>query len=256
MKIRCLNGTQLKLCMAAFMVCDHIHQMFLSRGAPSWLSMLGRLVLPVFLFFVIEGWSHTRNQRKYMLRLLYGSIAVSVLTALITTVFPNDEVVLINNIFSTFLVVCWYLWCIDRLKARKIISGILLMFVPVLTALPVLFLGILSNNEGISAELIRALARAAIAIPNAFTIEGGITVIPMGIALYLLRGRQPWQALVIALFGLLSWVLSPADIQWMLCFAAIPILLYNGERGRGMKYFFYVFYPAHLYALYIAAYLF
>jgi hypothetical protein len=78
----------------------------------------------------------------------------------------------------------------------------------------------------------------------------------MGIALYLLRGRQLWQALVIALFGLLSLALSPADIQWMLCFAAIPVLLYNGERGRGMKYFFYIFYPAHLYALYILAYFF
>ena len=39
--------------------------------------------------------------------------------------------------------------------------------------------------------------------------------------------------------------------EWMGAGAALIMLLYNGQRGRGIKNFFYVFYPAHVYILYI-----
>ena len=46
-------------------------------------------------------------------------------------------------------------------------------------------------------------------------------------------------------------IMSIAEITSF--FALIPIALYNGKRGLKMKYFFYVFYPAHLLLLYLIA---
>ena len=34
-------------------------------------------------------------------------------------------------------------------------------------------------------------------------------------------------------------------------FSLIPLLLYNGKRGRGLKWLFYAFYPGHLLALFV-----
>jgi hypothetical protein len=42
-------------------------------------------------------------------------------------------------------------------------------------------------------------------------------------------------------------------MQWLMGLAAIPMLMCNGEKGCGMKWLFYVFYPAHIFILYVAA---
>jgi hypothetical protein len=50
-------------------------------------------------------------------------------------------------------------------------------------------------------------------------------------------------------------IIGSVAILWEITapIAFIPITLYNGERGYQMKYFFYVFYPAHLLLIYAVA---
>ncbi len=48
--------------------------------------------------------------------------------------------------------------------------------------------------------------------------------------------------------------LFTADYEWMMIFLIILIMLYNGKRSKGFKHFFYLFYPAHIYILYLISY--
>lgn len=40
------------------------------------------------------------------------------------------------------------------------------------------------------------------------------------------------------------------NYQWLMILALPIMLLYNGKRGKGMKWFFYIFYPVHIIVLY------
>lgn len=64
-------------------------------------------------------------------------------------------------------------------------------------------------------------------------------------------GKDKRQALILAAFGLAALSLQSGGIQW-LGLLSLPLLaLYNGQRGKAnLKYLFYIYYPAHLVAIY------
>ena len=83
-----LNGNQLKLIAVISMLCDHAAIRLLAYGlipalyvagkdtvAECWnqafwiLRSVGRMAFPIYVFLLTEGFCHTRNRRRYALRL-------------------------------------------------------------------------------------------------------------------------------------------------------------------------------------------
>ena len=105
-------------------------------------------------------------------------------------------------------------------------------------------------------------------LPNALTCEGGYLAVAMGLVLHFCKGSRKtlcWgyglycaAYLGILVFaGLQSGVdggwgqfLFRDAIQWMQVLALPVMLAYNGQRGRNLKYLFYVFYPLHIAVLF------
>lgn len=255
-----LNHFQLKLLGIFLMVFDHIHQFFYIDGIPMWFTWLGRIVAPIFLFLSAEGFYYTRSRFKYLLHLYIGFVGMNMISQVLQTTFPSDNV-LVNNIFGTLFLAVLYMLLIDHLIQSirqhhwwRMLGTFILMIIPVL--LSFVAINLLSQEHTSSWSLYIMYL-----LPTPIFVEGSYFFILLGVMFYVLRKYRIGQIIFLILFSLMIGLLSGSSLfdldtnfQWLMIFAAIPIWLYNGEKGRSMKYFFYLFYPAHIYFLYLLAY--
>lgn len=261
-KFKILNGTQIKLLAAIFMFFDHVHEMFYWHGAPMWLTMLGRPVFPLFLFMSAEAFHYTRDRHRYLRRLLTGTWIMAILTTVLQRMFPMDDVILINNAFSTFFVSALWMGACDLFRSglkecrkRNIIKAIGIALLPVIFCIPVLMAGTLAASPTYNQTIVDILLFLSMVLPNVMMAEGGIGMCLIGLVFYIFRKHRWVQFSFLLAISLLLLIRSPQNIQWMMIFAAIPMLLYNGQKGKGLKNFFYIYYPAHIAFLYLLAYI-
>jgi hypothetical protein len=253
-----LSGSDIKIIGVVLMIMDHLHQIFIAQGVPYWFSWFGRPVASMFIFLCAEGFYYTRNKKKYLLRLLAGFLFMSAMNRVLGTVMFMEEVALINNIFGTLFVSAFYMGMIDLFrrsaqekKAWKLFLALGGVLLPILAGLGLIAALGAENRTAVTILLF---------IPSPLIVEGGFALVIMGVLFYILRKYRLAQIGVLVLISAISWftAVSPEgvrDFQWLMVFAVIPLILYGGKRGRRDKYFFYVFYPAHVYLFYLIAWL-
>ena len=262
-----LSGTALKMIALICMVFDHLHYFFGYTGLiPDWFSMLGRISAPLFLFCVAEGFAHTRNRKRYFLRVYCISALMGgflFLTSFGVIPCRPDGFVPMNAIMMNFVILMALWQGIDWLKQKRVVAGLLAILLPLIWPI---------------AANAAAMAVPALATPIgalcftllpawSFISDGGLFFILGGVILYALRGQRRWQAAGYALFTLAANFALPAFMlssqpgfsivqmftqyyEWFGVAAVALMLLYNGQRGKGYQKLFYVFYPAHVYILY------
>ncbi len=248
-----LTGFQLKVIGLILMVFDHLYS-FLDN-MPIQFKWIGRIVAPIFIFMTVEGYYHTSNKKKYMLRLFIGSFVMNLGNLIVPKYFPStNNIALTANIFSTLFMITIYLCIVDfiirAIKEKnilKIILGIALFILPVALGIVI----IINIQTLLSIQILRHLV---LFIPNPLFIEGGPLFLLIGIVMYLLRKNRNKQLLIYAIISLAIMFTGELSMQgvfynnyqWMMVFAAPLLYLYNGQKGRGMKYLFYIFYPVHI----------
>ena len=272
MKHLSLSGFQLKYIALITMVFDHIHYFFDYTGKiPIWFTMIGRLAAPLFLFTVIEGFIHTRNRKKYFLKIY----VLAILMGLIQFGFYNFLYPLVrpdgffpkNMMLSSFAILLVALQGIAWIQEKKYLKGIPTLLFPLM--LPWLMLLLyLSGQDKPTFTLFINLLNYTVLPTHTSISDGGTWLLLTGIAMYLCHKNLKKEVLafvsVSLVWVLMAIVLSRPSfhdlmfkyIEWMEIFAAPLMLCYNGQRGKGSKYLFYVFYPTHIYLLYALSVLF
>ena len=266
MKRLSLSGFQLKYIALIAMVFDHIHYFFDYTGKiPIWFAMIGRLAAPLFLFSVIEGFIHTRNRKKYFLKIY----VLAILMGLIQFGFYNFLHPLVrpdgffpkNMMLSSFAILLVALQGIAWIQEKKYLKGIPTLLFPLMLPWLMLLLYLSGQDKPIFTLFINLLNYTVLPTHTSIS-DGGTWLLLTGIAMYLCHKNLKKEVLAFVSVSLV-WVLmvivlsrpSFHDLmfkyfEWMEIFSAPLMLCYNGQRGKGSKYLFYVFYPTHIYLLY------
>ncbi|MBY7026526.1 MULTISPECIES: TraX family protein [Clostridium] len=255
---RGITSFQLKLLGLILMTFDHMGA-FLSVQTSVWFGWLGRPVATIFLFVSAEGYYYTRNKKKYISRLLIGYWIMNIGNYLLTRFVPVDGVELYANIFGGLFYGVLYMYLYDSLKNSikdKNITSIIINIIAIITPFILSFLVTYLMNYNISLGIL-----AFNIIPTPLIVEGGIMYIAMALVFHIFKDKKYFKIFFIAIISIFVFItsISLGDIftlnyQWMMIFSIIPISLYNGKKGKSNKYLFYIYYPLHIYTLYLISY--
>ncbi|KDR95625.1 TraX protein [Peptoclostridium litorale DSM 5388] len=238
-----VNSFQLKIFAMILMAFDHLASYI--PGMPIWFNFIGRIVAPIFFFFLVEGFFNTRSKKKYALRLFAWSLVMFAGSKFVMMAFSRDYGIH-NNIFLSLamsvLIMAMMDWTRDNSRSKAAMAGgivgvIVLVIASVFTEATIYGMSmtlVFYFLRGSKAKMAAVYIAVSLITTMGFSIPGFITNPDFG-----------W-------YGLLMF-----DVQWMQVFAVPFILMYNGERGassKPAKYMFYVFYPVHIWIIYAIGY--
>lgn len=242
-----MTSFALKIIAIISMFCDHLNYAIL--GHFSILNLIGRIAFPIFAFQISEGFIHTKNVKKYLLRLGIFALISQVPFSLFLHKFINSNSFSLNVFFTLFLgLLSIYLYDyiikifenyyvqntknIKMSKAKNYIAYILGLIIVFLVA----------------------------SLAQILHTDYGAWGVILVFVFYLFKDKRVLKIISFFLLVLLKYseqiIQSNFNHIYFLLFIAtlLPIFfidLYNGKQGKKIKYLLYWFYPLHLLALYL-----
>ena len=202
------------------MLIDHITATFVSSSGVMWTlgRGIGRLAFPIFCFLIVEGLFHTRDKKKYALRLLIAAVVSEVPYDLMRfgTVWNFDS----QNVMWTLLLGFIAIASIEYVKTR--------------------YPGDMMKYNTFSCLAIILCGVPALLFATDYTVYGIMLIV----SFYMFRGRNLPAFFMMLLFTIAFY--SKGTIQFAALLAYPLIMLYNGKKGMDDKYCLYAFYPVHM----------
>lgn len=233
------TANTLKLIAIAAMLIDHVAHAFLPPESPVYLVMrfIGRITGPTMFYFAVEGYHHTRNLNRYLLRLgIFAAVSYFPFLLFSAGGDPaNINFLSLNVIYTIFLGVL-------AVRVRRQVNNPVLKVVLLLALVLLSFCGDWAFY-GVIIILVFDFYRDSFR-NQAF---GYALVVFLGMGILNLLAMPISQLLYDMEVGVMFYLQSAINVGMFL-----PLLLlryYNGEKGGGgkwMKWAFYIFYPAHL----------
>lgn len=275
-----MSTFSLKILALVFMAIDHIGLFF--PYAPTWFRSIGRLSAPIFVFCMVTGFSYTRNKKVYLIRMYLFGLGMGILDYILNCFADGD--LIDNNIFVTLFCIAVIIRLIEfkRENNPKFITYLIYYCIWQLIGV------IICYNVDIHYNNLIYLFIGFMG--NMFYNEGRFVFVTLGVLFYFLKDNKKRIAIyysllcflysfitmagiiprimtrlnyyhydtlfylsnfIFPLFGFRVIGIDRYSIQWMMIGALPFILLYNGKKGKSMKYFFYIFYPAHILIFFI-----
>ena len=204
-----LNSLQLKCIAVITMIIDHTGAVLFPGEL--MFRYIGRISFPIFCFLLTEGFFHTKDVRKYMLRLGIFAVVSEIPydLAFRGTVLEFEH----QNVFFTLFMGVVMMYALEK-----------------------------SGEWQVKAVEVFLAMWAADLLCSDYRFKGILLI-----AVYYFFRERRW----IKHGAGAAWNLLWGQIQMYGALATVPLAFYNGEKGPSMKYFFYLFYPVHLLALYV-----
>ena len=224
-KARVLSGSALKLLAVILMLIDHTGAVIVSRCPQvvlftvmnktvtlyKLMRLVGRVAFPLFAFLLVEGFLHSHDRRRYVLRL--GGFALLSEAPFDLALYGRFPAWSHQNVFLTLCLGLLGLWALERFRGQgwKLLLSLLGLY------------------------LVALISRC----------DYGVKGYGFVLLLYLLREQPILRAVLGGGYLSSTWQAGLAFVPLALYNGKRGFI-----RGRLLQYGFYLFYPLHLLILY------
>ena len=219
------------------MLIDHIG--FFLFPKIKILRYIGRLAFPMFAFFISEGAKYTKHKARY-----WGTVTLLGIIMFAIQYIVQEKIY--GNVLLSFSMSIALIFLIQEIKRSLNISPKnikKLIFLLIFLIFGAIFAYYATIILKIEYDFIGLLLPVIISLPDLSGLE---------VSEKLKKFDNLYVKLLFMLIPLaIMSVTNALSYQWYCIFSVLPLLLYNGKRGRlNLKYLFYIFYPLHIVILY------